>query len=534
VTRQRYDIVIVGGGLNGLVAAAYLSRSGKSVVVLEQSDVPGGTSATIDIAPGFRGPAAIDSMELFHPSIIADLRLSSHGLTVHQGGGLLLARDDGNPLILDEEFGSSLGASKSVEADQVSAADASAFEELNDFLRKVSRALDPLLTQPLPDTSTKRFAELGRLMQLGWSLRRLGKQDMAEALRFLPMNVKDVLDEHFKDEALKAAFAASALSFGLMAPRSAGTAYALLHRNPHWSGGLVPNLAVADSADHGLPGAIARSAKAAGAELRLKAVVERINVESGRVQGVILADGSVIESATVVSALDPRRTFLDLTGTEWLDPDFVESVTLIRSRGSASIIRLALDKLPTFSGVPNNERSLRGRIQIGNTMDTIERAFDDAKYGRVPENPLLVATIPSVLSPGLAPDGKHVMIVRAQFTASELRSSNWNADREAFADKVVGMLDRVAPGLKSSILHRQIETPPDLERRFGITGGCLDHVDIALDQLLYLRPIPGWSDYKTPIEGLYLCGPGVHPGGAGTGLSGKCASMRILKDLARS
>jgi len=357
---------------------------------------------------------------------------------------------------------------------------------------------------------------------------------MTEALRFIAMNVKDVLDEHSEDEALMAALAGSALRGAWMGPRSAGSAYGLLHHNPHWARGLVPRTTFASEAGHGLPEAIASAARSAGADIRTGSAVEQISIDGGKAAGAVLRDGTVIESKIVVSALDPRRTLLELAGTEWLEPDFVESVGQIRGRGSVTIVRLALDRLPKFIGAPDGDHALRGRIQIGGTMDVLERAFDDAKYGRVPQNPFLSATIPSLSTSGLAPVGQHVMIVWAQFTPAHLSESSWAVERETFGDRVIALLDQHAPGLKSSVLHRQVETPLDLERRFGITGGCLNHVELALDQLLYMRPIPGWYRYETPIDGLYLCGPGVHPGGAGTGLSGKCASVQILKNLAQA
>jgi len=386
-----------------------------------------------------------------------------------------------------------------------------------------------VLTQPLANLPPKGLGGLRDHLRLGWRLRRLGKHDMPEALRFLPMNVKDVLDERFKDESLKATLAGSALRGAWMAPRSAGSAFGLLHHNPHWAGGLISATAFAG----GLPEALASAARAAGAKIRTGSAVTHITVDSGRATGVVLTDGTEIKAKIVVSAVDPRRTFLDLTGTEWLDPDFVEAVTHIRGRGSVSVIRLALDRLPQFTGAPEGDRPLSGRIQIGSTMDTLERAFDDAKYGRVPEEPFLTITIPSLADPSLAPEGKHVMIVWAQFTPPKLRDGDWSDQREALGDRVVDLLEHHAPGFSSSILYRQVETPADLEERFGLTHGCLDHVELSLDQLLYMRPVPGWYKHQTPIDGLYLCGPGTHPGGAGTGLSGKCAATQILKDLKR-
>ncbi len=564
--RDRNNVAIVGGGLNGLVTAAYLAREGRSVVVLEKADQVGGTAATIEIAPGFRGPAAIDSFERFHPSIVEDLELEKHGLRLHHRGGLLLLREKRDALYLGDDFDL---------ASQVGDRDASAFVELKAFLNRIGKALDPILTGALPPLPPGGIGGLRDHLRLGLNLRRLGKRDLPEALRFLPMNVKDVLDERFKDDSLKAALAGSALRGMWMAPRSAGSAYGLLHNNPPWAGGLVPTtkFAVATplpplrgvedayahpsaaalyaapsrgdeiespfeggargtrAGDVGLAGALASAAQAAGVEIQTNATVERILVDRGQTSGVVLSDGTEIEAKAIISALDPRQTFLELTRTDLLSPDFVEAVTQIRSRGGVSIIRLALDRLPDFAGA--SKEQLRGRIQIGETMDTLERAFDAAKFGEAPEEPFLTITIPSLADPSLAPDGKHVMIVWAQFTPPRIRDRDWSDEREALGDRVVDLIERHAPGFSASILHRQIDTPADLEERFGITGGCLDHAELALDQLLYMRPIPGWFKHQTPIDGLYLCGPGTHPGGAGTGLSGKCAASRIISDWRR-
>lgn len=517
------DIAIIGAGLNGLVTAAYLAKAGRSVTVLEKEDRTGGTMGTVEIAPGYLGPAAIDSIELVHPSIIDDLELNERRIRKIRGGGLILASEEGDCLYFD---------SNDSTADHVarfSDADARAFRELNTFLKSVSVALDSALTQPLADPTSNAMSGAFDLLKLGWSLRKLGKDEMPEALRFLPMTIKDVLDERFESEALKAMIAATALKGSWLGPRSAGSAYGLLHHNPHWAGGMDRTAVFAGGGPGAFTDAVAAVATEAGAEIRLNARVSKILVDAGKCTGVALEDGEEIQARRVVSALDPKTTFERLTGPEWLDPDFVEKVGQIRSNGSVTIVRLALDRMPQFKGTPAGGESVSGRIQIGATLDHFERAFDAAKYGTLPENPTLMASIPTVLDPSLAPADKHVMHVWAQFTPSRLREKDWEDAREEFGDRIVSMLDRHAPGLKGSVVHRQVETPPDLEKRFGLTNGCLYHVDLALDQLLYMRPIPGWFRYDTPIKGLFLCGAGVHPGGAGTGLPGKCAAARIVK-----
>lgn len=519
----KVDIAIVGGGLNGLVAAAYLARSGRSVVVLEKESSTGGTMGTVEIAPGFRGPAAIDSIDLVHPSIFTDLKLKEHGLRVIRGGGLILAREGYDCLYFD---------SKSPAADQIaqfSQMDEMAFRELNAFLIRVSKALDLALTRPLADLKSNVITGTIDLLRLGASFRRLGKSEMPEAMRFLPMSVQDVLDERFETDALKAMLATTALKGSWLSPRSAGSAYGLLHHNPHWAGGLERTTTFAGGGPGALTDAIASVARAAGADIRTRSAVCKIMVDAGTCTGLVLDDGEEIEARHVVSALDPRTTFEQLTGQEWFSPDFLEKVRQIRSTGSVTIMRLALDRLPQFRGAPEGSESVSGRIQIGDTLDNLEKAFDAAKYHDLPDKPYLMASIPSVLDHTLAPEGKHVMHVWVQFTPRRLSDQDWDVAREKLGDRIVAILDRHAPGLKAAVLHRQVETPPDLERRFGLTNGCLYHVDLALDQLLYMRPIPGWFKYETPIGGLYLCGAGVHPGGAGTGLPGKCAAEYIIR-----
>jgi phytoene dehydrogenase-like protein len=521
---KKFDIAIVGAGLNGLVAAAYLARAGRSVVVFEKESNTGGTMSTIDIAPGFRGPAALDSIDLVHPSILSDLMLGKHGLRIIRGGGLLLASEHEPGLFFDAD------RSITDQIAQFSQMDEIAFRELDAFLMRVGRALDSALTQPLSDPAANKIAGVYDLLKLGWSLRKLGAEEMPEAMRFLPMTIRDVLDERFESERLKAMIAATALKGSWLAPRSAGSAYGLLHHNPHWASGMNRVATFAGGGPGGLTDAVAASATSAGAEIRTSSAVSELLVESGVCTGVRLDDGEVIAARRVVSALDVKTTFQHLTGQEWLDPEFVEKVSQIRSRGSVSIVRLALDRLPEFSSAPAGSAPISGRIQIGETLDYFERAFDVAKYGEVPENPSLTVSIPSILDPTLAPSGKHVMHVWAQFTPFELRNTDWDSERENLGDHIVAVLERHAPGLNQSILHRQVETPVDLQRRFGLTNGCINHADLALDQILYMRPVPGWFRYETPIDGLFLCGAGVHPGGAGTGLPGKCAARHIIRN----
>ena len=517
------DIAIIGAGLNGLVTAAYLAKAGRSVVVLEKADRTGGTMGTVEIAPGYLGPAAIESIELVHPSIIEDLELSERRIRKIRGGALILAEEGGECLYFDSND------SMADHMARFSESDAKAFRELKAFLMRLSSALDSALTHPLADPSSNAISGAFDLLKLGWSLRKLGKDEMPEALRFLPMTIQDVLDERFESEALKAMIASTALKGSWLGPRSAGSAYGLLHHNPHWADGMDRMAVFAGGGPGAFTDAVAAVATEAGADIRLNSRVSKILVDAGKCMGVALESGEEIEARRVVSALDPKTTFERLTGPEWLDPDFLEKIGQIRSNGSVTIVRLALDRMPHFQGTPEGGDTISGRIQIGGSLDHLERAFDAAKYGTLPDNPYLMASVPSVLDPTLAPADKHVMHVWAQFTPSTLQGRDWEDAREEMGDRIVTILDTHAPGLRGSVVHRQVETPPDLEKRFGLTNGCLYHVDLALDQLLYMRPVPGWFRYETPIDGLFLCGAGVHPGGAGTGLPGKCAAAHIIK-----
>lgn len=503
---RKYDVVVIGAGLNGLATAAYLAKAGKSVAVFEAADQVGGTMATVEIAPGFKAPAALDTVETLHPAVMDELGLKSYGLEIIEGGGTTVLLGSEN-------------------AHQVNTDDPS-IAELRRFTGRLGEALEKVWTRPLPAVEPTGVGGIVDLMRLGWALRSMGKRDFPEALRFLPMCVKDVMDEHVPDEATRAALSSSSLFGASMGPRSPGSAYGLVHHQPPCAGGVGGPVKFARGGPGAVTEALASSAKAAGVQVVLSSRVSEVIVEDGRAAGVSV-NGESVRADRVVSALDPRTTLIDLVGPRWMEPEFVEKVLQVRSRGTITILRFALDKEPAFSG---GAATLRGRIQIGSTVDYIERAWDAAKYRELPKEPLLTCSVPSALDPTLAPPGKHVMLVRAQFTPYQLDGTSWDAEREAFGDRVVHLLETHAPGFAKSILHSEVDSPVDLEARFGLSGGCLHHADLALDQLLHMRPIPGWYGYGMPVPGVYLCGPGTHPGGAGTGLSGRNAARQMLSD----
>jgi len=517
--KTKYDIVIVGASLDGLIAASYLAKSGRSVAVIESAEEAGGLHRTVEIAPGFNCPGAIDCINELHPSIATDLNLASHGLKVIEGGSLSLIDTKGLAL--------SLGADGiEFSREEIDGEDSQEFQELKLFVLEISQALKPALTQALADPTIDRFSGLADLMHLGWALRRLGSQNMPEALRLLPMNVRDLMDERFRSMAMKTLVAAETLRGTRMAPRSDGSVLGLIHRSSFWAGGPGGTIRVAEGGPGALTESLVRAAVAAGAEIHLGTEVVSVDIATDEVTGVRLANGTKIETPTVISTLDPKSTLLELAGPKWLDPDFVEKATQIRGRGALSIVRFAIDRLPRVKGAADSESALGGRLFFANEIDDIERAHDATKYGEFPSKPFLSATFPSVNDPSLAPDGQHVVNVWVHFTPFDLRESAWSHQRGRLLEQVKSQLEESMPGFSESIVHSQVLTPEDLASEFNAPKGCFEQVELSLDQVLYMRPIPGWFKYRTPLKGLFMCGPGTHPGGQ-SGLSGKILAAEL-------
>ncbi|MGH8496135.1 MAG: phytoene desaturase family protein [Gammaproteobacteria bacterium] len=514
---------MIGAGHNALVAAALLARAGKSVIVLERLSSVGGSVATTEILPGFRAPQCFSGVELFHPRLTRTLELEKHGLRLLDArGGSSIAQADGAWL--------NLGHSEARDLASLTATDRDALVEFERFTTALTGALAPLQTAPLPQLDPDRLAGKLDILRHALRLRRLGVRDMGEALRFLPMPIQDVLDERFESDALKAALAAPALTAAWLGPRSAGSAWGLLHHRPAWCGGLFLPKRFAAGGPGSLSAALAASATAHGAKIRTDARVVSIKVHDGNARGVLLEDGGEIVSRKVISGVDPRTTLLDLVGAQWLEPEIVRAVRNLRAHGSVAIVRFALSRRPRFHGAPDSDAHLAGRIQIGSTLEYMERAFDAAKYGRAPDKPCLELTLPSIVDKSLAPPGKQVMHVWVQYAARDLRESDWVGERDRLVATVTGLIDQHAADFSASIVHADVLTPLDIEQQFGLTGGCLYHADLTLDQLLYMRPLPGWYRYRTPIDNLYLCGAGTHPGGGVTGLPGKNAAFQVLED----
>ncbi|HTC92625.1 MAG TPA: NAD(P)/FAD-dependent oxidoreductase [Terriglobales bacterium] len=529
---EKRDVIIIGGGHNGLVTAFYLAQAGFKPMILERRSQLGGAALTEEIIPGFRCSTLAHSAGPLSPRIVRDMQLEKHGLKMLRPETALFAPTaDGRALLLHDD------AARSAEGiAKFSSKDAANYQEFARALARIAPVLSKILEQSPPDIGNPGAGDLWNLLKTGKALRGLGKADIFRLLRWGPMAVADLAAEWFESEPLRAAIAARGIFGAFLGPWSAGSSLLLLIRaaadvHPAGSAAFVAGGLGA------LAGAMAASAEQAGVETRTGADVAHITIKDGKAVGVVLADGAEIAAGAVVSNADPKRTLLGMVGASWLQPEFLLKLQNYRCSGVTAKINLALSGLPTFTALRNQISSgssaLGGRIHIGAEIDYLERAFDNAKYGEFSQDPYLDVAIPSVSDPSLAPPGQHVMSVYMQFAPFKLKAGTWPSRRDALADTVVKTLSAYAPDLPPLILHRQVITPEDLEKTYGLTGGHIFHGELALDQFYAMRPLLGWSRYRTPIPGLYLCGSGTHPGSGLNGISGANAAKEILKDLRR-
>ena len=517
---QKFDAVIIGAGHNRLVTAAYLARAGKKVLVLERRATVGGILVSEEMVPGFKYSTCAHLAGQFSETIIAELELKRHGLEMLPFHSLLFAPgQDGDALAIPRDPAK---AAESIA--RLSPADAAKFNDFCALFRRLASFLPTLYGLEMPDGSSEGARPLDWI-QIGWKFHRLGTKEMREFLRVLPMSAADMLNEWFENELLKAAIAAGGLLGSFVGPRQQGTSYLLMHHQLGEANGALRTGGFVRGGAGNLAQALARAAEHHGAEIRSRAEVAKVITRQGAAVGVQLQDGDEIAADVVVSNADVKRTFLKLVEPTYLDPVFFLQVKNIRSRGTVAKVNFALAAAPNFACPVE---SLGGIVHIGPSLDYLERAADDAKYGRYSQRPFLEITIPSIADPTLAPAGKHVMSVWAHAAPYHLASGNWVDQREALGKIIVDTIETYAPGFKSLILHQQTLTPLDFEQIFGLTEGHLYHGEMALDQILWMRPIPGWARYRTPIENLYLCGSGTHPGGAITGLPGYYAANAIL------
>jgi phytoene dehydrogenase-like protein len=521
------NVVIVGAGHNGLTAAFYLAKAGFTPIVLEQSSTVGGGAITTEIHPGFRCPTLAHRASI-RADIADDMQLARHGLVwlkcrVESFAPAL----DGPPVVVYADARRTADALRAVHP-----GDADAYLAYRSAMDAVCDTLAPIIAASAPDINDLTGRDVWTLLRVGRRFRALGRKDAYRLLRWGPMPVADLVSEWFASDALRAVIAAPAISGTMFGPRSAGSALVLLLRE------AAARLAGPARACRGGPGALtaamAEAARAAGADIQTGVRVERIVSAGERVTGVV-AGGREIAADAVVSAVDPKTTFLRLVDPADLSPDFLSKIRGYRAAGTLAKVNLALSALPAFAGPatagPCDRDLLSGRIHIGPSLDYLERAFDHAKYGELSAEPWLDVSIPSVLDPDLAPAGAHVMSVYLHYAPYRLRDGEWLAARRTLLDRCLAVLDRSAPGVARLVVGAEVITPAELEARYGFHGGHVFHGELALDQLLSLRPVPGAGRNRSPVRGLYLCGAGAHPGGFMSGASGKLAAREVASDL---
>ncbi|MGH2436123.1 MAG: phytoene desaturase family protein [bacterium] len=522
---SKYDAIVIGGGHNGLVHAAYLARAGRRVVILERRHVLGGAAVTEEIFPGFKFSVCSYVVSLLRPEIIRELDLPRHGLEILPLDGTFTPMPNGDYLWRVNDH-----ARTRREIARHSPIDAEAYDEYGRAMIEMARFVRPLLEMTPPDPTSWHPRGLFKLLGIFRRFRALSPQDRYNQVQLMTMSAADFLDQWFETDVLKATMAASGIIGTFLGIRSPGTAYVLLHHYMGEIDGAFRAWGLPRGGTGAISNAIAAAAREAGVEIRTESPVARVLVQNGAAQGVVLENGDVFEGGVVSSSLDPHATFLRLIDPAELPDDFVADIRRFKLRGSSGKVNLALDALPDFSCLPGPGRHLRGAISISPSVEYMERAYDEAKYGSFSRRPYVDIVLPSVSDPSLAPPGKHVMSCFVQYAPYTLRDGNWNDQREAFGDAVIEAIAQFAPNIRNIIRGRQVLTPLDLEREFGLTEGNIFQGELTLEQLFFLRPAPGWADYRTPLKNLYVCGSAAHPGGGVMGAPGRNSARRVLDD----
>jgi len=522
-------VVLIGGGHNALVAAFYLAKGGFKPLVLERREMVGGGAITEEFYPGFRASTLAHTVGPLRADIVRDMQLQRFGCEILSPDPRVFApTPDGQALFFYNDTAKTAeGIAPFSKKDAGKYAQfAGVLESFNEVLAQIASMTPPAIDKPSPE-------DFWNLFKTGRGVRQLGKEGIFNLFRWSPMAVADFVSEFFDTELLRAVIAARGIFGNALGPWSAGSTAVLLLRaaaDAH----PVGSAAFPRGGLGSLTRALAESAKEAGAEIRTEAEVERIRVKDGAVAGIVLKDGEEIAAQAVVSGADPKRTFFQLLDPSQLDPVFANRIKNFRAWGNVAKVNLALGGLPSFSALETDERTLRalsGRIHVGPDIDYLERAFDDSKYGELSRAPYLDVTIPTILDPALAPDGKHVLSAYVQFAPYKLKEGNWNTNRRELGLRVINTLAAYAPNFSSLVEGVQVITPEDLETCYGFAGGHIFHGELALDQLFTMRPVLDWARYKTPIRELFLCGSGTHPGNGLTGASGANAAREIIREL---
>jgi phytoene dehydrogenase-like protein len=524
------DVVIIGGGHNGLVTAFYLAKAGYKPLVLERRAQPGGAAITEEFHPGFRCSTLAHSAGPLRKDVVRDMQLEKCGLkTIVPEIGVTALSPDGGALMFYND-----GEKCAQQIAQFSQKDAAKYSQFQASLARIGKVIGKALTLTPPNIDNPNSGDLWGMLNTGRAVRKLGRRDMYRLLRWGPMAVADLVAEYFETDLVRATIAARGIFGTFLGPWSAGSSLVLLIRaaaDEHPAGTAW----FAAGGMGAVTQAMAASAQQAGAEIRSSVEVIEVRVKDGAASGVVLSTGEEIGAKAVISNADPKRTLLKLLDPAQLSPDFVMKLQHYRMPGTVAKVNLALSGLPKFTALESEDYrdALSGRIHIGPEIDYLERAFDESKYGNFSKQPYLEVAIPSLTDPSLAPDGKHVMSIYMQYAPYKLKGTDWEKQRVPLGDTVVKTLAQYAPNLPELILTHQIITPQDLEETYGLTGGHIFHGELALDQFFTMRPLLEWARYRTPIRNLYLCGSGTHPGAGLTGGSGANAAREIVKDLKR-
>ena len=525
---RTYDAIVIGGGHNGLVNGAYLAKSGLKTLILERRHLVGGAAITEELRPGFWFTTFSYALSLLRPDIIHELELTKHGFMPLLMSTTFAPDEDGDYLLFTQDHAQNLK-----EIARQSQHDADAYDQYTHDIEMVCQAIKPLLDTVPPDIFSDDPEELLALARIGNRFRKLDKRVVHNAIRLLTGSASDFLDDYFDSELLKGYLASSSIIGTKVGPYSQGSGLVLLYHNLGEHDGEFGAWAFHKRGNGGFTQVLARAAQSYGAEIRLESPVESVITKHGRATGVALKDGTEFYADVVVSALDPRRTFLELVEPRELPDDLVENIRRFRFQGTSSKVNFALDDLPTFPTLGKKADHFRGFTNIGPSMTYLERAFDDAKYGWYSGRPYIDMAIQSTIDADMAPPGKHVMSCFIQYTPYKLRESDWDTEKENLGDTVQRTLESFFPGFGDLVLQREVRTPLDIERTVGLSEGNIFAGEFLAPQMFFFRPAPGWSQYRTPIDGYYQCGSGTHPGGCVMGAPGKLAAGQIIKDRAK-
>jgi len=522
---RTYDAIVVGGGHNGLVNGAYLAKAGLKTLIIERREFVGGAAITEELRPGFWFTTFSYALSLLRPDIIHDLELTKHGFMPLLMSTLFAPGENGDYLLLGQDHGENIK-----EIARHSKHDADAYDQYSHDVDMVCQAIKPLFDMVPPDIFSDDPEELLALARIGNRFKKLDKRVLHNAVRLLTGSAADFLDDYFDNDLIKGYLASSSIIGTKVGPRSQGSGLVLLYHSIGEHDGVFGSWAFHKRGNGGFTQVLSRAAQAFGAEIVLESPVDSIITKNGQATGVALKDGSEYYADTVVSSLDPRRTFLELVNPRELPDDLVENIQRFRFQGTSSKVNFALDGIPNFPPLGQKPDHFRGFTNIGPSMDYLERAYDDAKYGWYSQNPYIDMAIQSTIDADMAPPGKHVMSCFIQYTPYKLRESDWDTEKENLGDTVQRTLENYFPGFGNLVLQREVRTPLDIERTVGLSEGNIFAGEFFAPQMFFFRPAPGWSQYRTPIDGYYQCGSGTHPGGCVMGAPGRLAAGQILKD----